>query len=166
MRSVTVWSGGFAASGEGPNGETQPIWTAVDPADWTALTTDLEPPLIVIDIVDWDGGLAVAGATDKSGNQFPFVAFSGDGQSWTQTTLNAEAEGYASALGVAGETLVLAGVDADRLTLWTLGDDAWQPATIEPEGATINSMTWTPDLGLVGVGSNGGNQALWRLGFD
>jgi hypothetical protein len=79
-----------------------------------------------------------------------------------QAVLSAE-EGYASALAVAGETLVAAGVDADRLTVWTLGDQ-WQPQTIEPEGATINAMAWTPDLGLVGVGSKGGNLALWRLG--
>ena len=164
IRSVTVWSGGFAASGEGRNGETQPIWTAVDPADWTSLTTDLEPPRIVIDIVDWDGGLAIAGASDKSGNQHPFVALSGDGRAWTQTLLSAEAEGYESAIAVAGETLVSAGVDADRLTLWTLSGDAWQPETIEPEGATITAMAWNPDLGLVGVGSNAGNLALWRLG--
>jgi hypothetical protein len=164
MRSVTVWSGGFAASGEGPNGQTQPIWTATDPADWAVLTTDLEPPRIVIDIVDWDGGLAIAGASDKSGDQHPFVALSADGQAWTQTMLSAEAEGYNSALAVAGETLVSAGVDADRLTLWTLAGDTWQPETIEPEGATINAMAWNPDDGLVGVGSNAGNLALWRLG--
>jgi hypothetical protein len=164
MRSVTVWSGGFAASGEGPNGETQPVWTAVDPADWASLTTDLEPPRIVIDIVDWDGGLAVAGASDKSGDQHPYVALSGDGRAWTQAILSPEEEGYASALAVAGETLVSAGVDADRLTLWTLAGDAWQPEAIEPEGATINGMAWTPDLGLIGVGSKDRNLALWRLG--
>jgi hypothetical protein len=164
IRSVTVWSGGFAASGEGPNGETQPIWTAVDPADWTSLTTDLEPPRIVIDIVDWDGGLAVVGASDKSGDQHPFVALSADGEAWTQTILNTEQEGYASAIAVAGEALVAAGVDADRLTLWTLVGDAWQPETIEPEGATINAMAWNPDLALIGVGSRDQNLALWRLG--
>ena len=163
IRSVTVWSGGFAASGEGPNGETQPIWTAVDPGDWASLTTDLEPPRIVIDIVDWDGGLAVAGASDKSGDQHPFVALSGDGRAWTQTMLSAE-EGYESAIAVAGETLVSAGVDADRLTLWTLAGDMWQPETIEPEGATISEMAWNPDLGLIGVGSRARNLALWRLG--
>jgi hypothetical protein len=164
IRSVTVWSGGFAASGEGPNGETQPIWTAVDPADWTALTTDLEPPRIVIDIVDWDGGLAIVGASDKSGDQHPFVALSGDGEAWTQTILNPADEGYASAIAVAGETLVAAGVDADRLTLWTLAGDTWQPETIEAEGATINAMAWNPDLALIGVGSRDRNLALWRLG--
>ena len=164
IRSVTVWSGGFAASGEAPNGQTQPIWTAVDPAEWASLTTDLEPPRIVIDIVDWEGGLAVAGASDKSGDQHPFVALSGDGRAWTQTLLSADAEGYNSALGVAGETLVTAGVDADLLTLWTLAGDAWQPQTIEPEGAAINELAWNPDLGLIGVGSKDGNLALWRLG--
>jgi hypothetical protein len=164
MRSLTVWSGGFATSGEGPNGETQPVWTAVDLAGWASLPTDLEPPRIVIDIVDWDGGLAVAGASDKSGDQHPYVALSGDGRAWTQMMLSPEEEGYASALAVAGETLVSAGVDADRLTLWTLAGDAWQPEAIEPEGATINDMAWTPDLGLVGVGSKDGNLALWRLG--
>jgi hypothetical protein len=165
IRAVTVWSGGFAASGEGPNGETQPIWTAVDPADWSSLTTDLEPPRIVIDIVDWDGGLAVAGASDKSGDQHPFVALSGDGTSWDQTVLSA-GEGYASAVAVAGEALVTASVDADRLTVWRLTGETWQPTTVEPEDATINAMAWTPDLGLIGVGSNGGNQALWRLPGD
>ena len=166
MRSATVWSGGFAASGEGPNGQTQPIWTAVDPADWGSVTTNLEPPRIVVDIVDWDGGLAAVGASDKSGDQHPFVALSADGAAWTQTILSPDEEGYGSAMAVAGETLVSAGVDADRLTLWTLAADVWQPQTIEPEGATINSMAWTPDEGLVGVGSKGGNLALWRLGFD
>jgi hypothetical protein len=165
IRSVTVWSGGFAAAGEGPNGETQPIWTAVDPADWQALTTDLEPPRIVVDIVDWAGGLAVVGASDKSGDQHPFVAVSGDGMAWTQTRLSPE-EGYASALAVAGEELVAAGVDADRLTLWTLAGDAWQPRVIEPEGATINRMAWAPDPGLIGVGSRRGEIALWRLDSD
>ena len=130
-----------------------------------ALTTDLEPPRIVADIVDWDGGLAAAGASDKSGNQHPFVALSNDGRAWTQTMLSPE-EGYPSALAVAGETLVAAGVDADRLTVWTLAGDAWQPATIEPEGASITALDWTPDLGLVGVGGKAGNQALWRLGGD
>ena len=43
-----------------------------------------------VDIVDWDGGLAVAGASDKSGNQHPYVALSGDGRAWTQTMLSAE----------------------------------------------------------------------------
>jgi hypothetical protein len=162
MGTATVWSGGFAASGNGPNGQTQPVWTAADPADWEALTTNLAPPRIVADLVDWDGGLAAAGASDKSGDQHPFVALSGDGQAWTETMLSAE-EGYLSTLAVAGETLVSAGVDADRLTLWTLTGDAWQPATIEPEGASITGMDWTPDVGLVGVGSKGGNQALWLL---
>jgi hypothetical protein len=163
IRSATVWSGGFAAAGEGPVDETQPIWTAVDPADWASLTTDLEPARIVTDIVDWAGGLAVPGASDKSGDQHPFVALSGDGARWTQTRLSTE-EGYASAMAVAGETLVTAGVDADRLTVWMLAGDAWQPATIEPTGAAINAMTWTPDQGLIGVGSRDGNIALWRIG--
>jgi hypothetical protein len=166
MRSATVWTGGFAASGEGPNGETQPIWTTSDAANWAALTTDLAPPRIVVDIGDWNGGLAAIGASDKSGNQHPYVALSDDGQHWTETMLSTEAEGYGSALAVAGETLVAAGVDADRLTLWTLDSNVWQPQTIEPEGATINAMAWNPDLGLVGVGSKGGNAALWRLAFE
>jgi hypothetical protein len=163
MGTATVWPEGFAASGNGPNGQTQPAWTAADPAAWTALTTDLEPPRLVIDIRDWDGGLAIAGASDKSGDQHPFVAMSADGKTWTQTMLSAD-EGYLSALAVAGETLVAAGVDADRLTLWTLAGETWQPATIEPEGASITAMDWTPDLGLLGVGSKAGNLALWRLG--
>jgi hypothetical protein len=162
IRSVTVWSGGFAASGEGPNGETQPIWTTSDAAAWKALTTNLAPPRIVTDVVDWDGGLAVPGASDKSGNQHPFVAVTGAGTVWAETLLSAE-EGYASAMAVAGETLVTAGVDADRLTLWTLSGETWQPRVIEAEGATISRMSWSPNLGLVGVGSNGGNVALWRL---
>ena len=166
MRSATVWTGGFGASGEGPNGETQPIWTSSDAASWAALTTDLEPPRIVVDIADWNGGLATVGASDKSGNQHPFVALSDNGQTWSQPMLSTEAEGYGSALAVAGETLVAAGVYADRLTLWTLDSDVWQPQTIEPEGATINAMAWNPDLGLVGVGSRGGNVALWLLGGD
>jgi hypothetical protein len=163
MRAVTVWSGGFAASGEGPNGQTQPIWTAEDPAAWTSVKSDLEPPRIVIDIVDWSGGLLIAGASDKSGDQHPFVALSDEGAVWTQMLLSNEMEGYASALAVMGETPAAAGVDADRLTLWTLGGDVWLPETIEPQGATINGMAWTPDLGLVGVGSKDGNLAIWRL---
>jgi hypothetical protein len=163
MRAVTVWSGGFAASGEGPNGQTQPIWTAEDPADWTSVKSDLEPPRIVVDIVDWSGGLLIAGASDKSGDQHPFVALSDEGAVWTQMLLSNEKEGYASAVAVMGETPVAAGVDADRLTLWTLGGDVWLPETIEPHGATINGMAWTPDLGLVGVGSKDGNLAIWRL---
>jgi len=164
MRRATVWTGGFAASGEGPNGETQPIWTTSDATTWAALTTNLAPPRIVVDIHDWNGGLAAVGASDKSGNQHPYVALSEDGQSWTETVLSTEAEGYASALGVAGETLLAAGVDADRLTLWTLDADVWQPQTIEEQGATINALAWNPDLDLIGVGSKDGNVALWRLG--
>jgi hypothetical protein len=110
--------------------------------------------------------LAAIGASDKAGNQHPYMALSDDGQRWRETMLSTEAEGYGSALAVAGETLVAAGVDADRLTLWTFDSDVWQPHTIEPEGATINAMAWNPDLGLVGVGSKGGNQALWLLGSN
>jgi hypothetical protein len=69
-------------------------------------------------------------------------------------------------MAVAGETLVAAGVDADRLTLWSLAGDGWQSETLEPEGAAISGLTWTPDTGLLAAGSKGGNLALWRLAAD
>jgi hypothetical protein len=161
IRAVTVWPSGFAAAGDAPHDRTRPIWKSVDPAGWTSLKTDLSPPLLVLDIQGWSSGLAVAGATDKSGNQHPFVAVSGDGRTWKRTNLSTAAEGYVSALGLAGETLVSAGVDADRLTLWTLNGARWQPETIEPTGASIGGLAWTPEFGLLGVGAKDGNQALW-----
>jgi hypothetical protein len=163
IRAVTVWPSGFAAAGDAPHDRTRPIWKAVDPAAWTSLKTDLSPPLLVLDAQGWSSGLAVGGATDKSGNQHPFVALSGDGRTWKRTNLSTAAEGYVSALGLAGETLVATGVDADRLTLWTLSGAKWQPETIEPTGASIGGLAWTPEFGLLGVGAKDGNQALWVL---
>ena len=65
---------------------------------------------------------------------------------------------------VANDRLVVAGIDADRLTLWTLGDDAWDAETLEPEGASITALTWNSERGLIAVGSRGGQHAVWSLG--
>ena len=83
---------------------------------------------------------------------------------WTQTLLSAEAEGYdvrdrgrrRDARLRRRRRRPADALDAERRRL--------AAETIEPEGATINAMAWNPDLGLVGVGSNAGNLALWRLG--
>jgi hypothetical protein len=163
MRAVAVWPGGFAAAGDAPHDRTRPIWTATDPAAWTSLKTNLDLPLLVLDVAGWSSGLAVGGASDKSGNQHPFVALSADGRTWKRTNLSAQ-EGYLSALGLAGSTLVATGVDADRLTLWTLEGSAWQPTTIEAMGASVGGLGWSPEFGLVGVGARDGNQAVWELG--
>jgi hypothetical protein len=162
MRAVAVWPNGFAAAGDAPHDRTRPIWTATDPGTWTSLRTDLALPLLVIDVAGWSGGLVSGGATDKAGNQHPFVALSGDGRQWKRTNLSAE-EGYVSAVGLAGERVVVAGVDADRLTLWTLEGAAWQAETIEPIGAAIGGLGWSPEFGLVGVGARDGNQAVWMV---
>jgi hypothetical protein len=90
------------------------------------------------------------------------VALSADGRAWKRTTFSTD-EGYVSAVALAGEKLVAVGVDADRLTLWTL-EGVWQaPRTIEPMGAAIGGLGWSPEFGLVGVGARDGNQAVWVL---
>jgi hypothetical protein len=164
MRAVAVWPNGFAAVGDAPHDRTRPVWTTGDAAAWTALKTNLDRPLLVLDVAGWSGGLAAGGATDKSGNQHPFVALSGDGRTWKRTNLSTAAEGYVSALGLAGEKVVAAGVDADRLTIWTLQGASWRPTVVEPMGAAIGGLGWSPEFGLVGVGTRDGNQAVWALG--
>ena len=58
------------------------------------------------------------------------------------------------------------GVDADRLTLWSLRDGAWEAETFEPTGASISALSWDADLGLLGVGSRDGRQAVWLFGKE
>jgi hypothetical protein len=164
MRAVAVWPNGFAAVGDAPHDRTRPVWTTGDTAAWTSVTTNLDKPLLVLDVAGFSGGLAAGGGTDKSGNQHPFVALSGNGRTWKRTVLSTAAEGYVSAVGLAGEKVVAAGVDADRLTIWTLAGAAWQARTIEPMGAAIGGLGWSPEFGLVGVGARDGNQAVWALG--
>jgi hypothetical protein len=103
------------------------------------------------------------GASGKSGDQHPFVALSSDGRAWQRTNLSDE-EGYASAVVVANERLVVAGVDYDRLTLWSSNDGTWNPATYEPSGAAISALMWDAELGLVAVGARDGSQATWVFG--
>ena len=116
---------------------------------WAALENDLGDQLLPIDIVQWGDRLAMVGASGRSGDQHPFVALSADGQEWDRTNLST-AEGYASAVAVADERLVVAGVDADRLTVWSLRDGDWQADTFEQSGASISALAWDDDLGLVG----------------
>ena len=130
---------------------------------WSAEDNDLNDQLLPVDLVPWNDGLALVGASGKSGDQHPFVALSDDGRHWEQTNLSTD-EGYGSAVAVANDRLVVAGIDADQLTLWTLGDDAWDAETLESEGASITALTWDAELGLIAVGSRGGQHAVWSLG--
>ena len=103
----------------------------------------------------------LVGASGKSGDQHPFVALSTDGNAWQQTNFSEVDEGYASAAAIANGRLVVAGVDADRLTLWTLRDSTWDADTYDPSGASISALAWDADPGLLGVGSRDGRQAVW-----
>ena len=105
------------------------------------LENDLSDQLLPTDILDWGEQYALVGASGKSGNQHPFVALSTDGHAWQQTNLSEGEEGYASAAAVANERLVVAGVDADRLTLWSLRESTWEAKTYEPSGASISALT-------------------------
>ena len=160
---VTTTPDGFAATGDRPLGQPRPFWSATAASSWTAEENDLDDQLLPVDLVPWNDGLALVGASGKSGDQHPFVALSDDGRHWEQTNLSTD-EGYASAVAVANDRLVVAGIDADRLTLWTLGDDAWDAQTLEPEGASITALTWTTERGLLAVGSRNGQHAVWSLG--
>jgi hypothetical protein len=163
MGSVTTTPRGFAAIGDRPLGVARPFWTASAATTWAALENDLGDQLLPIDLVQASDRLAVVGASGKSGDQHPFVALSSDGQHWARTDLSVD-EGYASAVAVANEALVVAGVDADRLTLWLLRDGAWQAETFEPSGASISALTWDAGRGLVGVGARDGQHAVWAFG--
>ncbi len=160
---VTATPEGFAATGDRPLGQPRPFWTATAASSWSTVDNDLDDQLLPVDLVPWNDGLALVGASGKSGDQHPFVAISDDGRHWEQTNLSTE-EGYASAVADANDRLVVAGIDADQLTLWTLGDDAWDPQALEPEGASITALMWDAERGLIAVGSRGGQHAVWSLG--
>ena len=162
MGSVSTTPEGFAAIGGRPLGDPRPFWTATDPASWVALGNDLDDQLLPIDNVFWRDRFVLVGASGRSGDQHPFVALSADGRAWTRTNLSEE-EGYASAVGVADGRLVVAGVDADRLTVWTLGDGEWDAETIEASGASISALAWDTDLGLIAAGSRHGQHAVWLV---
>jgi hypothetical protein len=165
MGSVTTTPRGFAAIGDRPLGVARPFWSAPTASTWAAIENDLGDQLLPIDLVQAGDMLAMVGASGKSGDQHPFVALSSDGQHWAQTKLSAD-EGYASAVAVTNERLVVAGVDADRLTLWSRGDGAWQAETFEQSGASISALTWDADRGLVGVGARDGQLAVWAFGKE
>jgi hypothetical protein len=163
MGSVASTADAFMATGDRRLGDARPIWIATTGTSWKALDNDLTDQLLPSDIVAWGDQYALVGASGKSGDQHPFVALSTDGQAWKRTNLSDE-EGYASAVAVANERLVVAGVDYDRLTLWSLTDGAWTPATYEPSGASVSALMWDPELGLVAVGSRDGGHATWVFG--
>ena len=160
MGSVTTTPGGFAAIGDRPLGVPRPFWTATTATRWNALKNDLSDQLLPIDLVQSGDQLAMVGASGKSGDQHPFVALSSDGRD-SETTNFSTNEGYASAVTVANGRLVVAGVDGDRLTLWSLIGDQWQAVPHEPGGASISALTWDADWGLVGVGVRDGQPAVW-----
>jgi hypothetical protein len=163
--SVTATVEGFAATGDRRLGEARPFWQAKAASSWTAVQNDLGDQLLPSDIVAWGDRLALAGASGKSGDQHPFVALSPDGQRWERTILS-EAEGYASAAVVVNDRLVVAGIDGDRLTLWSLRDGAWDADTYEQSGASISALTWVADVGLVAVGARDGRHATWVFEGD
>ena len=163
MGSVATTPGGYIATGDRRLGDTRPIWIAETGTSWTSLQNDLTDQLIPTDIVAWGDQYALVGASGKSGDQHPFVALSSDGQAWKRTNLSNQ-EGYASAVGVANDRLVVAGVDYDRLTLWSLKDGAWNAGTNEPSGASISALMWDAEIGLVAVGARDGSHAAWVFG--
>ena len=158
--SVTPTSEGFAATGDRPLGEARPFWVATVPTSWAAQANDLSDQLLPIDLVQWTDTLVLVGASGKSGDQHPFVALSEDGRQWERTNLST-AEGYASAVAAANDGLVVAGVDADRLTLWSMRAGSWEADAIEESGASISALAWDSDRGLVAVGARGGHHAVW-----
>jgi hypothetical protein len=162
MGPVASTSAGFAAAGDRPLGQPRPIWTATLPSSWASISNDLNDQSIPADLVAWDERLALVGASGRSGDQHPFVAFSDDGAAWVRTLLS-EAEGYASAAVVASDRLVVAGIDADRLVVWSFDGGAWTAETLAPEGASISALALDPALGLVGVGARDGALAAWIL---
>jgi hypothetical protein len=163
MGSIATTPEGFVATGDRPLGGPRPLWVATNATPWEALKHDLNDQLLPTDIVAWRKQYALVGASGKSGDQHPFVAISSDGQAWKRTNLS-EAEGYASAVAVASEQLVVAGVDADRLTVWSLSDSVWEAETYEPSGASISALMWDSGLGLMAVGARDGRHAVWLFG--
>jgi hypothetical protein len=85
------------------------------------------------------------------------------GQEWDHTNLSTD-EGYCSAVAVADERLVVAGVDADRLTLWSLRNGDWRADPYEQSGASISALHGTMRWGLVAVGGRDWMHAVWSFG--
>ena len=162
---VTATPEGFAATGDRPLGQPRPFWTATAASSWSTVDNDLDDQLLPVDLVPWHDGLALVGASGKSGDQHPFVALSDDGRRWEPTNLSTD-EGYASAVAVASERLVVAGVDADRLTLWTLRQQRLgrAGATTKPKARRSRRSRGTAERGLIAVGSRDGQHAVWSLG--
>ena len=160
MGAVTTTADGFAAIGDRRLGQPRPIWTATAATSWSTRANDLDDQLLPIDVVESPTGLAIVGASGRSGDQHPFVALSADAERWTQTNFSRE-EGYASAVTLVDDRLVVAGIDADRLTLWWQQGAGWQAEPHDPMGATINGLTWHADWGLIGVGSKDAAHAVW-----
>jgi molecular chaperone DnaK len=165
MGSVATTPEGFIATGDRALGAGRPVWISTTGTTWEGLENDLSDQLLPSDIVAWGDQYVIVGASGKSGDQHPFAALSTDGRAWQRTNLSPE-EGYASAAALANERLVVAGVDADRLTLWSPIDGAWSADTYEASGASINALTSDADLGLLGVGARDGKQAVWLFGKD
>lgn len=165
MGSITAWAAGLAATGDRPLGEPRPFWTATEAGTWAAVQNDLDDQLLPTDVVAWRDGLALVGASGRSGDQHPVVSLSPNGGRWERTILS-PAEGYASSAGVADGRLVVAGIDADVLTLWSLRDGAWDPETYEPSGASISALAWDAEWGLVGVGARDNQHAVWLFETD
>lgn len=160
MGAITTTPDGFAAIGDRRLGEPRPVWTATAPASWSAPANDLNDQLLPIDIAQSPGGHAIVGASGRSGDQHPFVALSADAKRWDRTDFSPE-EGYASAITLVDDRLVVAGIDADRLVLWWQDGDGWQAQPHDPMGATINALMSHEDWGLIGVGSKDGAHAVW-----
>jgi hypothetical protein len=165
MGSVATTPQGFIVTGDRVLGAGRPVWISTTGSAWEGLENDLSDQLLPTDIVAWGDQYVIVGASGKSGDQHPFVALSTDGRTWQRTNLSSE-EGYASAVAVANERLVVAGVDADQLTLWSLAGNAWEANTYETSGASISALSWDSDLGLLGVGARDGRQAVWLFGKD
>ena len=160
MGAITTTADGFAAIGDRRLGQPRPVWTAIAATSWSTRANDLDDQLLPIDIVESPAGLAIVGASGRSGDQHPFVALSPDAERWKQTNFSRE-EGYAAAVALVDDRLVVAGIDADRLTLWWQQGGEWQAEPHDPMGATINSLTWQADWGLIGVGSKDAAHAVW-----
>ena len=160
MGAITTTGDGFAAIGDRRLGQPRPVWTATAATSWSAAANDLDDQLLPIDIVESPAGLAIVGASGRSGDQHPFVAVSADAERWQQMNFSRE-EGYASAVTLVEDRLVVAGIDADRLTLWWQQGAEWQAEPHDPMGATINGLTWYPEWGLLGIGSKDAAHAAW-----